>query len=60
MTRVRQSAKKDANIPQPHEPYRDKRQPYAKEQQEYSGGGVVRPPEENVGKRDEPSPSRKS
>ncbi len=59
MSRVRLPENKDAEIPQPHEPDREKRQPYNKEQEEYSGGGVVRPPEEKVGKRDEPNPPRK-
>ena len=59
MSRVRQPANKDANRPQPHEPERDKRQPYAKEHEDYSGAGVVRAPEHKVGKRSGPGPSRK-
>jgi hypothetical protein len=58
MSRVRQPANKDATKPQPHEPDRDKRQPYGKEDEDYSGAGVVRPPEEKVGKRDEPNPRK--
>jgi hypothetical protein len=46
------------NETQPHEPDRDKRQPYGKEDEDYSGAGVVRPPEEKVGKRDEPNPRK--
>ncbi len=60
MSRLRKPANNDANRPQPHEPDRDQRQPYAKEDEEYSCAGVVRPPEEKVGRRDEPNPSRKS
>ena len=59
MSRVRKPANKDAARPQPHEPERDHSQPHAKEHEEYSGAGVVQPPEEKVGKRDEPNPSRK-
>ena len=59
MSRYRQPVNKGARKPQPHEPHRDKRQPYSKEDEDYSGGGVIRPPEEKVGKRDEPNPSRK-
>ncbi len=43
MSRYRQPANKDATRPQPHEPDRDKRQPYSKEGEEYPGGGVIRP-----------------
>ena len=56
MSRIRQPENKDAKIPQPHEPDRDNRQPYSKEHEEYSGAGVVRPPEEKVGNRKEPDP----
>ena len=56
MSRVRKPANKDAEKPLPHEPDRGQRQPYSKEHEEYSGAGVVRPPEEKVGKRDEPKP----
>jgi len=48
-----------ARKPPPKEPDRDKRQPYGKEHEDYSRSGVIRPPEEKVGKRDEPNPSRK-
>jgi hypothetical protein len=60
MSRVRQPENEDAKIPQPHEPDRDRRQPYSKEHEEYSGAGVVRPPEEKVGNREELDPERKS
>jgi hypothetical protein len=60
MTRLRQPPNKKAETPQPHEPDRDQRQPYGKENEDYSGAGVIRPPEEQVGKRDKPGPSRKS
>ena len=59
MSRCRQSVNKGARKPQPHEPDCDKRQPYGKEHEDYSRTGVIRPPEEKVGKRDEPNPSRK-
>jgi hypothetical protein len=59
MSRVRQPENKDAKIPQPHEPDGDKRQPYSKEQEEYSGAGVVRPPKEKVGNREDPGRGRK-
>ena len=52
-------ADKDAETPQPHEPDREKRQPYSKEHEEYSGAGVVKPPKEQVGKRDDGKPPRK-
>ena len=60
MSRLRQPAKKDAGKSLPHEPDRDQRQPYSKEHEDYSGAGVVQPPEEKTGRRDEPSPPRKS
>lgn len=60
MSRLRQPANKDANKPLPHEPDRDQRQPYSKEHEDYSGAGVVRPPEEKTGKRDGRDPPRKS
>ena len=56
MSRVRHPADRDAEKPQPHEPERDERQPYAREHEEYSGDGAVRPPKEEVGKRQEPEP----
>jgi hypothetical protein len=56
MSRIRPAANKNATKPQLHEPDRDKRQPYSKEDEDYSGAGVVRPPEEKVGKRDQPNP----
>ena len=59
MSRVRQPPNKDAEKPLPHEPDRVQRQPYAKEDEQYSGGGVIQPPEEKVGKRDEKNPPRK-
>ena len=58
MSRVRQPANKNATRSQPHESDRDQCQPYAKEHEDYSGAGVVRPPEQKVGRRD--APSRKS
>jgi hypothetical protein len=59
MSRVPRPGRKDASPPERHEPDRDKRQPYAKEHEEYSGAGVVRPPEEKTVKRDESRPPRK-
>jgi len=58
MSRVRHPADKEAERLQPHEPGRDRRQPYGKEHEDYSGGGVIRPPEEHTGKGQEPKPSR--
>ena len=58
MSRARYPANKEAERPQPHEPDRDGRQPYVKEHEEYSGAGVVRPPEEQVGKREQPKRPR--
>ena len=58
MSRARYPANKDAEKPQPHEADRAARQPYAKEREDYSGGGIVRPPEEKVGKREQPRPPR--
>ncbi len=60
MSRFRQPANKDATKPQPHEPGRDRPEPYAKEHEEYSGAGVVRPPEEKVGRGGKTNPPRKS
>jgi hypothetical protein len=59
MSRISRRRSKDASAPQPHEPDRDQRQPYAREHEEYSGAGVVRPPEEKTGKREESPPPRK-
>ncbi len=59
MSRYRRPADKNATKPQKHEPDRSKRQPYSKENEDYSGAGVVQPPEENVGKSDGQNPPRK-
>jgi hypothetical protein len=37
----------------PHDGDRGEKQPYASEVEDYSGGGVVHPPEEQTGRRDE-------
>jgi hypothetical protein len=48
----RQPADKDATEPQPHEPDRDRRQQYAREHEDSSGGGVMRPPKQQTGSRE--------
>ena len=58
MSRVRRPANKDAQKPLPHEADRAGRQPYAKEHEDYSGAGVVKPPKEQTGRRDGQDPSR--
>ncbi len=59
MSRTRRPVNKGAEKPLPHQPERQERQPYAKEDEQYSGAGVVKPPEEKVGKRDGQNPPRK-
>jgi hypothetical protein len=59
MSRFRRPANKEGENALPHESDREKGQPYAKETEEYSGKGVVRPPKEQVGKRDERAPRDK-
>jgi hypothetical protein len=58
MTR-RQPTNKDATKNLPDEQGRDKAQPYAKEAEDYSGAGVVRPPKEQVGKTEDGDPRRR-
>jgi hypothetical protein len=52
MMRHRESADKARNKGLPHNEQRDQGQPYAKEVDEYSGGGVIQPPKVQVGKRE--------
>ena len=52
MNRYRRPAEKHAGGALPHQTDREKSQPYAKENEDYSGG-VVQPPKEQVGKREE-------
>jgi hypothetical protein len=59
MSRYRQPASQDPEKNLPHEGDREKGQPYARETEEYSGKGVVRPPKEQVGKREERAPRAK-
>lgn len=60
MSGERRAADRQAENSPPHDRDRDKRQPYAKEHEEYSGDGVVKPPKEGSGKRDKPTLSRKT
>jgi hypothetical protein len=65
MNRSQHSAENHDGRPLPHQNDREKAQPYAKENEDYSGG-VVEPPKEQVGKREKrqtpgassPRPSR--
>ncbi len=52
MNRSRHPAEKHTGRTLPHETDREKGQPYAKENEDYSGG-VAQPPKEQVGKSDE-------
>ena len=58
MSRRRYPANRHAPKDHPHEQGRDKAQPYAKEREDYSGAGVVRPPKEQVGRPEEGKPPR--
>jgi hypothetical protein len=62
MSQSRRPANPEAEKPQPHQVGGDHHQPYSKEHEEYSGAGVVKPPEESgdVGRRgrDKQNPPR--